>query len=512
MSLLELQNIHKSFAGVPALRGVSLDVRAGETHALVGANGAGKSTLIKVLAGVEWADAGEILLGNRLVRFRSPGEALQAGIRVIHQEFHLAPELSVAENLLLGQEPIRRWAGFLPILDRKALREQARKLLDELGFTLDATQPVKELTTAGRQLVEIARALYRQARVLVLDEPTAALSRREASLLFQVMAGLRERGIGLIYISHHLEEVFAVADRITVLRDGRNVATWQRGTVSEPELVQAMVGEVVASSEHRPAARPGSALLTVQDWTGTGFASISLTLHRGEIVALVGAAGAGQVEFCRSLIGAELVQRGELRLEGKPVRIPSPSAAAAQGILYSPGDRKSLGILPNLGVAANLTFPRLDRWTRCGVLQPAAVRAAARAEIERYGIRCTGPDQEMRSLSGGNQQKVVAARAAERQGRVYLFDEPTRGVDVASRAEIYTTMERLARPGAGPGAGILVATPDLQEALRIGDRIGVLRQGKLVALEAREETSEERLLGHLLGAERTGPGTPEALR
>ncbi len=494
MALLELAGIQKSFPGARVLSGVSLELDAGKVHALVGANGAGKSTLIKILAGAYSRDAGEIRIDGNPVRIRNPHEGLEAGIGVIYQEFNLVPDLSVAENILIGQEPARRLAGLIPLMNRRELFRAAAAHLEELGFHLDPRLPVKELGTGEKQLVEIAKALYRRARILVLDEPTAALSRRETERLFAIMRSLQERGIGMIYISHHLEEVFAVADRITVLRDGRNVATWARGAVTEAELVEAMVGRAVAAGE-RPESRAGAPVLTADAVSGRGFREVSLEVRQGEILALTGAAGAGQTELLWALYGAVPIASGGLRLRGQAVRWSSLRDAIRAGVLLSPGDRKAFGIVPTLDVKTNLTFADLKHWTTAGLLNRRAQREAAVARIEKYGVRCSSPEQEMQTLSGGNQQKVVVGRVAERNGVVYLFDEPSRGVDVGAREEIY----RLIRSLAEDGAGVVVATPDIQEALRLGNRVGVMRQGRLVLTEPAETVTEHAVLAAIVG-------------
>ena len=498
MPLLELQDIRKSFHTTRVLQGVSFTLEAGEVHALVGANGAGKSTLIKILAGAYTRDGGEIRLDGRAVSIRTPQDALELGIGVIYQEFNLVPELSVAENVLLGQEPARRVAG-VPLLSRRALREEAARHLRELGFPLDPARAVKSLTTGEKQLVEIAKALHRRARVLVLDEPTAALSRAETERLFRLMGDLQQRGIGMIYISHHLEEVFQVGDRITVLRDGRAVATWPRGQVTEQDLVQAMVGREVAAGERR-GAEAGEVVLETDSLSGTGFREVSLRVRRGEILAITGAAGAGQTDLLWALYGASPVAGGTLRVRGEARRWRSLRDAIRGGVLMAPGDRKAYGILPGLDVATNFTFADLPRWSIAGVLKRGAQREAAAELIRRYGVRCSGPGQEMQSLSGGNQQKVVIGRVTERKADVYLFDEPTRGVDIGAREEIYALIHRLAEEG----AGIVVATPDLQEALRLGDRIAVMRGGRLVHEAVGAGASEHELVAAIIGGERGG--------
>ena len=497
--LLELRGIRKRFHATTVLDGVDLEVRAGEVHALVGANGAGKSTLIKILAGAYERDGGEILLDGDIRRIQTPRDALNLGIGVIYQEFQLVPELSVAENLLLGQEPLKRF-GPVRLVDRRALVKTAREHLDRLGFSLDAARPVRTLGTGERQLVEIARALYRNARVLVLDEPTAALSSHEVERLFSLIDDLRQRGLALIYISHHLEEVFHVGDRISALRDGRKVATWSRGMVTEDELIHAMVGREVVELDRPPSSAAGEEQLRAEALSGPGFSKVDLSLHRGQITAITGAAGAGHTEVCRVLAGSLPRLDGRIKLAGQEVRWRAPRDAVRAGVLMAPGDRKGMGIVPGRSVAVNLTFA--DLRTRGPFIDAPANRREALARIERYGIRCLGPDQEAQSLSGGNQQKVVVGRVAARGASVYLFDEPTRGVDVGAREEIYALIHRLA----GEGAAICVSTPDLQEALRLGDRIGVMRGGRLVAMSNRADTDETALLSHLLGA---SPGKPE---
>lgn len=494
MSLLAIQGVRKAFGAAQVLDDVSLDLALGEVHALVGANGAGKSTLIKILAGAYTRDAGEILIDGQPAALASPRDAIRAGVGVIYQEFNLVPELTVAENLLLGEEPrLRR----LPTLvDRAGILREATAHLERLGFRLDAAAPVRRLRTGEKQLLEIAKALHRQARILVLDEPTAALSRAETEVLFGLMEGLRGRGIGMIYISHHLAEVFRVADRITVLRDGRNAGTWRRGTVTREALVRAMLGRDAAEPalrEESELAASGGPLLRVDGLTGGGFAGVDLVLSPGEILALTGAAGSGYSDLTRALGGAVAWREGRVLLDGRPARWGNPAEASRAGIVYAPGDRKSAGLLRGLGLAENLAFPFYGSLSRAGVLRPSAVKAHAERLITGYGIRAEGPGQRVDTLSGGNQQKVVVARTAERRGKVYLFDEPTRGVDIGSREDLYRFIYELARQG----AGVLVATPDIEEALRLGHRLAVFRQGKIV-LTGRN-LQEEAVLGAIVG-------------
>lgn len=495
MPLLELRDIRKSFQRTRVLTGVSFDLHAGEVHALVGANGAGKSTLIKVLSGAHVRDGGEILLDDAVVGIRTPQDALRLGIGVIYQEFNLVPELTVGENILIGQEPVRKVGGVLPLVARRSIIQEAQRHLDALGLPLAADRAVKSLTTGEKQLVEIAKALHRNARVLVLDEPTAALSRGETQRLFRIIRDFQQRGIGMIYISHHLEEVFEIGDRVTVLRDGRNVATWSRGEVTEDALVAAMIGREVEAGE-RSTATHGEPVLRLDGFSGAAFREVSLSLRRGEILAITGAAGAGQTDLCWTLYGAAPATGGRLWLNEKQVRWRSLREAARAGVLLSPGDRKAFGIVPQMDVAANFTFADLGRWTRAGMLNRRGMRQAAAELVRKYGVRCSSPAQEIQSLSGGNQQKVVVGRVAERNADVYLFDEPTRGVDVGAREEIYALIQSLA----ARGAGIIVATPDIHEALRLADRIAVMRQGRIVYEEPAARATEPAVLAAILGA------------
>lgn len=494
MPLLELHRIEKSFGLNRVLRGVDLAVESGEVHALLGANGAGKSTLIKILAGIYARDAGDVLLDGQALRLAAPADALREGIAVIHQEFAQAANLTVAENLFLGEEPRRR-VGPLSLVDRASMRRAAAEHLGRLQFSLDPGARAGDLRTGEKQMLEIATALRRRARLLILDEPTAALTHSEVRQLFRLMRELRGEGIGMIYISHHLEEVFEVADRVTVLRDGLVAGNWAADQATEADLVTAMTGRAVmrGAVESRTT---GEAVVLGDRLAGDSFYDVSFQVREGEIFALTGAAGAGHGELLYALAGA-LPRKGLFTVRGKTVKPHDPPAAASAGIAIAPGDRKRRGILPQLDVRLNLTFPRLKALSSAGVLNWPAVDAEASRLVSRCAVRCEGLRQPVDTLSGGNQQKVVVGRLAGAGAQLFLFDEPTRGVDVGSREEIYSLIHELA----ASGAGVMVATPDPAEARRLGDKVLVFRQGRVVLEVEGAATTDHELTAAVIGGE-----------
>lgn len=498
MLLLELRNIHKSFGANHVLRGIDLDVEPGEVHALLGANGAGKSTLIKILAGVHAPDRGEIRLEGRSLRIPDPAAALRAGIAVIYQEFAQAGNLTVAENLLLGAEP-RRGPAFLGLLDRRRMQEIAASHLERIGFPLEPGALASELSTARKQMLEIATALRREARLLVLDEPTAALSQGEVERLFQWMRESKAAGLGMIYISHHLDEVFKIADRVTVLRDGVPAGTWRLPGVKEADLIQAMAGSSVLQVQ-RPSRAAGEAVLQLTGFSGPGFDGLNLQVASGEIVVLTGAAGAGHGEALYALMGL-LPYQGRAVFRDRELPGGDPARAAAAGVALSPGDRKRRGILPQLPVSLNLTISRLGALRRWGMLDWARLEQEANSLVARCGIRCESVRQPIHMLSGGNQQKVMVGRLAGSRAGLYLFEEPTRGVDVGSREEIYRLIFDLARVQGSP---VLVATPDASEARRLGDRILVFREGRVVYETAGDSADEQSLTAAMAGGAGSG--------
>jgi ribose transport system ATP-binding protein len=469
--LLGMRGIVKSFPGVRALRGVELDLHRGEVLALVGENGAGKSTLIKVLAGAHPPDAGNIRLNDREVRFTSPLDARQAGIAVIYQEFNLVPSLTATENMFLGQEPAR--AGFVR---RGAERRRAAELFARLGVAVEPDAPGRELTVAEQQLVEIARALAFDARIVVMDEPSATLTPQEVERLFAIIRDLRTRGIGIIYVSHRLEEIFAIADRVLVLRDGEAIACRPIGEVTCDELIRLMVGRRLDEEFPKRQVRIGPPRLEVRGLKrGRKVRDVSFEIRRGEVVGLTGLVGAGRTETARLIFGADRKEAGVVELDGRKLDIRSPRDAIRAGIALLTEDRKAQGLILAQSVRDNFALPNLERFSFLGFVRRRAERQALTHHVEGLRIRLASPEQPARNLSGGNQQKVVLAKWLERNCEVLLFDEPTRGIDVGAKVEIY----RLINDLAAAGKAILLISSELPEVLGMCDRILVMHEGRL---------------------------------
>jgi len=503
-AILELRGAGKSFGGVRALEGVSLRIARGECHALVGENGAGKSTLGKLLAGIHAPDAGELLLDGRRARFRSPRDALQAGIAMVHQELAFCPDLSVAENLALGSWPTRG-----ALLDRRAMRRRAAELLARVGAGgaaagLDVDAPMRSLSVAHEQLVQIAAAVGRGARVLILDEPTSALSEAEARALFTLLGELRAGGATLIYVSHRLPEVFALADRISVLRDGRLLATRPRAATDAGEIVRLMLGRELAAAGSATHSAEGTAdapeLLRVEGLSSAGrFADVSLGVRPGEIVGLAGLVGAGRSDVARALFGLDPAARGRVLVGGRPLRLGSPRRALAAGLALVPEDRKQQGLVLAQGARWNWSLPALARLRRFGLVDRGAERRQAAAALARVDLRAASLEQPVALLSGGNQQKVLLGKWLATGARVLLVDEPTRGVDVGAKAAIHA----LLREQAAGGVGILLISSDLPELLALSTRLVVMRGGRVVGEMARGDATAERLLRVMAGVEAT---------
>jgi ABC-type sugar transport system ATPase subunit len=474
--------IEKRFPGVLALSGVSFDVAAGSCHALCGENGAGKSTLGRILAGIHAPDAGTLYLHGTRVRFGSPRDALAAGVGMVHQELAFCEQLSVAENLCLGAIPARRG-----VVLRAAMARRAEAILAEIGTTLDVGRPIGELTIAQRQLVQIAGAVAGGARVLVFDEPTSSLGQVEAERLYDLVGRLTRRGVTCIYVSHRMAEVFRLCDRVTVLRDGRHVATIPVTDTTPGDLAQLMIGRPLA--EYFPPhdeAPPGEELLKVEGLCGAGkFEDISLSVRAGEVVGLAGLVGAGRSELAHALFGVERAERGSVYVRGREVRITSPQGAIRLGIGLVPEDRKRHGIVPSESVRHNISLPILGRLSRWTWLRLPAERRLARAFCDRLRVRARDLDTAVAGLSGGNQQKVVLARWLAARSRILILDEPTRGVDVGAKAEIHALIGRLA----AEGNAVLLISSELPELLGLSTRIVVLRAGRIVGeLERRSAT------------------------
>lgn len=500
------RGITKRFPGVTALSGVDLDVRAGEVHVLVGENGAGKSTLVKVLAGIETADRGELWLSGQPYRPSEPTAAIARGVRVVHQELALLGHLSIAENLFLERLPSR--AGFV---DYRRLHRDSRDLLARVGLGMSPRTRVGALAVAQMQLVEIARAISAQSRVLILDEPTASLTSHEAARLFGILRQLRAEGAGILYISHHLEEVFEIGDRVTVLRNGQHVATRRLADIDTAQLVRMMVGRSLAEEQPVPGGVPeGRELLRVEGLRPRGLAAgdISFTVRAGEILGVAGLIGAGRTETMRAIFGADGASAGRVYVDGKAVRIRHPRDAVKAGVSFVPEDRKSQGLILEMNCGVNITLADLQQVTRAGLLQPAAERSLAGRLVDRLGIRTPSLRFLVRNLSGGNQQKVVLARWLFRDSAVLIVDEPTRGVDVGARYDIYRLLADLA----ARGKAIVMVSSDLPELLGICHRMLVFSRGRIAGELARDEFDQERVLTLAFAGYLGGEGGPGAAR
>ena len=484
--LLELRKIEKRFGGVQALRDGNLSVAAGEVHLLLGENGAGKSTLMKIVAGMLEADAGEMLLNGKQVHFRKPAEAAAAGIAMVHQESLLAPHMSVAENIFLGREPRGRF-GFV---DRRRMREAASRVISEHHFALQPDLRVDRLTPAGKQMVEICRAIQHGSSLLIFDEPTSSLSAAESEEVFRIVRSLREKGMGVIYITHRLEELRAIGDRVTILRDGETVFTGPLEGLSIEEMIRHMVGREIREIYQREPLPPGEELLRVEGLSRAPLLQdISFSVRAGEIAGLAGLIGAGRTELCRAIFGLDPIDSGRVVVAGKPVVIRSPADAVRAGIALIPEDRQRAGLAAKLPILFNMTAASLQRASRYGFLNHREENRLVQEYASRLRIRMDSPWQLAGRLSGGNQQKVVIAKWVMRGAKVFLFDEPTRGIDVGAKAEVFQTMDQLARSG----AAILMVSSEMAELLQVADRILVMRQGRLTG-EVPGRTSQDEIM------------------
>jgi len=505
---LELQGLTRRYPGVLALDGVDLTLQRGEVHALAGENGAGKSSLIKILCGADRADGGQMRLFGAAYAPHSPLDAIRAGIRVVHQELHMLDELSVAENLLFEQLPRTR----LGLLDRRAMDRRARELLALVG--LDDLAPATRVATLGmaqRQLIEIAKALSSQSRIVIMDEPTATLTPRETDRLLALIRQLRDGGVTVVFVSHHLQELFEVCDRVTVLRNGRKVATQAMAATSTDELVRLMVGRDLAARAPRPAAAApaGAPALRVQGlrFAGQrGQAAINFSLHRGEIVGLAGLVGSGRTETVRALFGADPLAAGQIYRDERPVRITRPQDALAQGICLVTENRKDEGLILDMPIRANISLASLGAVSRSGWMRAQAEAEAAQQMVAQLQIRLASIQQPVRQLSGGNQQKVVLGKWLLRQPQVLLLDEPTRGVDVGAKAEIHALLERMA----AQGLAVLVVSSDLRELMGLCDRLLVMSRGVLVGEVARAQFDEAAILSMAYQEYTRSAGAPSA--
>lgn len=482
---LRIEGITKSYPGVQALKGIDLHVRRGSIHALAGQNGAGKSTLVRILSGAEAPDSGSIYLGGQKVNFRNPHEAQDAGIQTIYQELSLVPQLSVAENIFIGNLPLR---AFPRIVDWSEMQRQAKQALARIGFDLDVRKAVASFSVAEQQAVELAKALRKKARIILLDEPTSTLPLPDVKRLFDVLKNLAAQGVTLLYISHRMDELYALCDSVSVLRDGQNAATFATANSKPGDVVTAMIGKALAGSiaeasligEKSPRLGPGRTdrvLMSVKELTEEGkVASVSFDLHEGEVLGLCGLVGSGQSELVGLLAGAREKSSGAMSVDGKPVNFASPREAIRAGIGLLPQDRKAHGFVPDMSVAANISLASLPLFSRFSVLNERKENQAARALAQRLEMRISGVDQPMKTLSGGTQQKGILARWLVRSARVLMCDEPTRGVDVGAKEDMY----ELIRDFAHKGGTVIIASSEISEAVMC-DRVLVMARGRVVA-------------------------------
>ncbi len=491
--LLKLDSVSKEFPGVKALSNVSFELRAGEVHAVCGENGAGKSTLMKIVSGLYQPDGGTIHYRGQPVRFASTLESEAAGIAIIHQELNLVPHLSVAENIYLAREPKR---GFF--VDRRKLKEDAQRCLDRLGVKIDPSAQVLNLSVAQCQMVEIAKALSLNASVLIMDEPTSSLTEQEAQLLFRVIRELKAQGTGIVYISHRLDEMAEIVDRVTILRDGRYVWTKDFNNVTVDEIVAGMVGRSLDEKFPEPTRKPTEdVIFSVAGLTRNGiFENISFELRRGEILGFAGLMGAGRTEVARAIFGADPHDAGTVVLEGETLSIASPRDAIEAGIAYLSEDRKAQGLAVKMPVDANLTLANMEAVSSSyGVIDFERHRQASQRYVDLLNIKTPGLAQPVRLLSGGNQQKIIIGKWLFREPRIMFFDEPTRGIDVGAKFAIYQIMDELA----ARGIGILLISSELPEILGLSDRVAVFHEGRITAVLDTAATTQEEIMTYASG-------------
>ena len=492
--VLEMRNITKRFPGVVALNGVQLELRRGEVHCLLGENGAGKSTLMKILAGAEQLDSGQILIDGEAVEITSPHRAQQLGISMIYQEFNLSPFLSVAENIFLGRE---QRIGRTPFINWTQMYREAEEVLDRIRVKLDVRLPVNQLSVAQQQMVEIAKALAVHAKIIVMDEPSATLTNHELRALFDLIRTLRRQEIGLVYISHRLEEIFEIGNRVTVMRDGQYVSTHDCRDLTREKIIHLMVGRELKDEFPKEVFEPGEERLRVENLSRRGaFKDVNFTVHRGEIVGLTGLVGAGRTEVARTIFGADRKTGGMIYLDGQPVDVRSPQDAIARGIGFLTEDRKQQGLILGMTVRENTTIANLRELVVGPFIKRKKERQVAAKYVEELHIKTPHIEQIVQHLSGGNQQKVVLAKWLFTHSNVLIFDEPTRGIDVGAKVEIYKLMNELVRRG----AAVLMISSELPEVLGMCDRILVMHEGRLAGELARAGATQEMIMGLATGS------------
>ena len=496
--LLCMEGISKAFPGVQALDKVDFEVDEGEVVALVGENGAGKSTLMKILCGAYRKDSGRILLYGKETEIESPHHAQQLKISIIYQEFNLTPNQSAAANVFLSREPRQRGVGrFFNLVDRQRMEQEAQQLLERVGARVPSTALIRDLSVAEQQMVEVAKSLAVDARIIIMDEPTSALGEEEVETLFDIIRTLKVQGIAVIFITHRLDEVFRIADRIVVLRDGERAGDLPIDEATPEEIIRLMVGrELVTDMFHKEKAEIGEPFFEVRNLTGRGTVrDVSFTLRRGEILGFAGLVGAGRTETARLLFGADRKESGEILVEGKPVRINAPEDAVNAGLSLVPEDRSNQGLVLGLAVQENIVLPTLDNHARAGWVNRPALRRTSQEYVDRLNIRTPSLQQKATYLSGGNQQKVVVAKWLASNPKVLILDEPTRGIDVGAKAEVHALMSQLAQTG----IGIIMISSELPEILGMSDRILVMSEGRVAAILDREEATQEVIMTYASG-------------
>lgn len=486
--ILELKGITKTFPGVKALDNVCFNLKRGEIHALIGENGAGKSTFIKIITGVHPQDEGEIFLDGKKVDIRNPKDAQKMGIAAIYQHVTCYPDLSVTENIFMGHEKIKK--GSKRILWNE-MHSEARKLLEELGANFDPKIQMGALSVAQQQIVEIAKALSTNAKIIIMDEPTAALTKRESEELYRIAEQLKSNGVSIIFISHRLEDIYKIASRVTVFRDARYIGTWDVDKISNDELIVAMVGREITQLFPKKETKIGDELLRVEGFGKAGyFADVSFTLHKGEILGLTGLIGAGRSEVCQSIFGILAHDKGKLYIEGKEVKIKNPLQAMDLGIGYLPEDRQKQGLVLQWGIGKNITLATLQKFSSKGWLNIDKEAEVAKGLSERINVKAKSIFDLASSLSGGNQQKVIVAKLLSADLKIIILDEPTKGVDVGAKSAIHEIMSDLACQG----FGVIMVSSEMPEVLGMSDRIVVMREGRVAAILDRKNATQEAIL------------------
>jgi rhamnose transport system ATP-binding protein len=489
--IMQMERISKRFVATQALDDVSLTLNRGEIHALLGENGAGKSTLIKIMTGIQQQDTGEVRIDGQPVHFASSQDAQVQGVAAMYQEPMIFPDLSVAENIFIGHRNRGR------IVDRRRMEREANEVLARLGVQLDVGEPARGLTLAEQQMVEIAKAISLDVRVLIMDEPTASLSAHEVHQLFRIITSLREQGVAVLFISHRMEEVFEIAERVTILRDGQWISTTPRAELTPSMAIRDMVGRTVVEIFQRNRHEPGELRLSVRNLSRQDvFYDISFELHAGEVLGFAGLVGSRRTDVGLALFGIAHADSGEIELDGQPVSVANPREAMRLGIAYSTEDRHQLGLVMPLSIAANISLPSLPRFlSRAGLIKRAEERSAAEAFRQRLNIRASSVETPVSSLSGGNQQKVVISKWLETNPKVLILDEPTRGIDVGAKVEVHQLIDTLA----AQGMAIILISSDLPEVLAMSDRILVMREGRQMAIYDHREATQELVLSTAMG-------------